>query len=179
MISKEKSQTKDSVGKLALPTSAPTSKQSSTVDDLWAELNNSSAPKTTESKNTLVEPILASQKKTITETYSFAGEDVVVTKTVDIRESTTKEVQPEKKGKGNLSSLVASLNSSQPKKLSTIQKSSLDWNSYKTKKGLEEELKQATKDGYLEKQAFRQRTDLRQFENEKSIRNKDRARKKS
>jgi len=174
LVSKEKSKIKDPVGKL----SAPTSKQSSTVDDLWAELNSSAPIKTTESKNTLVEPILASQKKTITETYSFAGEDVVVTKTVDIRESTTKEVQPEKKGKGNLSSLVASLNS-QPKKLSTIQKSSLDWNSYKTKKGLEEELKQATKDGYLEKQAFRQRTDLRQFENEKSIRNKDRARKKS
>jgi len=176
MLSQEKSKIKKDSTKMNAPISS--NKQSSTVDDLWAELNSSAPKKPTEPKNTPVEPILASQKKSITETYSFAGQDVVVTKTVDEKVvSVNKEVQPVKKGKGNLASLLANLNS-QPKKLSTIQKSSLDWNTYKTDKGLVEELNQAKKDGYLEKQAFLQRTDLRQFENEKSIRNKDRTRKK-
>ena len=37
-----------------------------------------------------------------------------------------------------------------PKKISTIEKSSLDWDKFKEDKGLTEELKQYTKDGYMD-----------------------------
>lgn len=57
-------------------------------------------------------------------------------------------------------------------KMSTLAKSQLDWNNFKKSEGIEEEIKMHNrgKDGYLEKQDFLQRTDLRQFEIEKQLR---------
>lgn len=57
-------------------------------------------------------------------------------------------------------------------KLSTLEKSKLDWNKFKQSEGIDEEIKTFNrgKDGYLEKQDFLQRTDLRQFEIEKQLR---------
>ena len=59
-------------------------------------------------------------------------------------------------------------------KIGTLQKSKIDWDSFKRDQGIEDELKQATlsKDGYVERQAFLSRADVRQFEIEKSIRSK-------
>jgi len=51
-----------------------------------------------------------------------------------------------------------------------LDKSKLDWDTFKKKEGIEDDLKQQAKSGFLEKQAFLARTDLRQFENEKSLR---------
>ena len=84
----------------------------------------------------------------------------------------------------------------EPKKVSTIEKSSLDWDKFKEKEGIEEELTQYTKDGYdfysclvegntdesacawvyryIEKQQFLQRLDLKRFEIEKAERDKQR-----
>ncbi|CAH0482998.1 unnamed protein product [Peronospora belbahrii] len=62
----------------------------------------------------------------------------------------------------------------EPKKVSTIEKSSLDWDKFKEKEGIEEELTQYTKDGYVEKQEFLQRLDLKRFEIEKAEREKQR-----
>lgn len=59
--------------------------------------------------------------------------------------------------------------------MSTIQKSSMDWVKFKKDQKLEDELTMQTKDGYLEKQAFLQRADVRQFEVEKELREKKRA----
>ncbi|KAH8272611.1 hypothetical protein KR018_004059 [Drosophila ironensis] len=58
------------------------------------------------------------------------------------------------------------------KKLSVLEKSQLDWNTFKSDEGIDEELRTHNKgkDGYLERQDFLQRTDLRQFEIEKTLR---------
>ncbi|KAH8234486.1 hypothetical protein KR038_012116 [Drosophila bunnanda] len=58
------------------------------------------------------------------------------------------------------------------KKMSVLEKSKVDWNTFKSDEGLNEELSTHNKgkDGYLERQDFLQRTDLRQFEIEKKLR---------
>eukprot|EP00624_Nannochloropsis_granulata_P004798 evm.model.NODE_34027_length_26255_cov_24.385527.3 len=63
-----------------------------------------------------------------------------------------------------------------PESISTIAKSSTDWDAYKADKGIEEELAQATKDGYLSKKDFLQDCDVRLFERERDERNAHRAR---
>lgn len=68
--------------------------------------------------------------------------------------------------------VLASLDA--PKKVSTMEKTSLDWDKFKEAEGIEDELQQYTKDGYLEKQDFLQRVDLNQFELEKAERDKKR-----
>jgi len=57
-------------------------------------------------------------------------------------------------------------------KLSTLEKSKLDWDSFKEEKGIGSELLAYNKgkDGYLEKVSFLQRTDMRQYEHEKALR---------
>lgn len=64
------------------------------------------------------------------------------------------------------------------KKESVLTKSLKDWQQLKEEEGLVEELAEHTKskDSFVERQAFLQRADLRQFEQEKSIRDKIRAR---
>ena len=54
-------------------------------------------------------------------------------------------------------------------------KSKLDWDSFKKKEGIEEELQihNRGKEGYIERKQFLERTDLRQFEIEKSLRQKN------
>ncbi|CAF1138780.1 unnamed protein product, partial [Brachionus calyciflorus] len=55
-------------------------------------------------------------------------------------------------------------------------KSKIDWEQFKKEKKIEEDLATQTKgkDSYLDKQAFLERADLRQFELEKELRNKER-----
>ncbi|XP_035680480.1 craniofacial development protein 1-like [Branchiostoma floridae] len=57
-------------------------------------------------------------------------------------------------------------------KISTLVKSKIDWDSYKKEEQIEEDLAihNRGKEGYLERQAFLQRTDLRQFEVERNMR---------
>ena len=57
------------------------------------------------------------------------------------------------------------------KKMSSVEKSRLDWDNYVAKKGIKDELRDNRRGGgYLDTQAFLQRTDLRQFEEEKKLR---------
>ena len=51
--------------------------------------------------------------------------------------------------------------------MSTVEKTSFDWEKYKTEKGITEDVEKYTKDGYLTKQDFLNRVDLRQFEMER------------
>eukprot|EP01126_Amoeba_proteus_P043091 TRINITY_DN4707_c0_g1_i12.p1 TRINITY_DN4707_c0_g1~~TRINITY_DN4707_c0_g1_i12.p1 ORF type:complete len:263 (+),score=67.95 TRINITY_DN4707_c0_g1_i12:76-789(+) len=93
-------------------------------------------------------------------TYRFCGESIVVP-------------QDTKRKRG--ADVVSLLGTSKgKKKISTLQKSSLDWQNFKSKNNLDDELEQQTKDGFLERQAFLARSDLRQFEVEKQVRNTDR-----
>ncbi|POM74408.1 Hypothetical protein PHPALM_8644 [Phytophthora palmivora] len=75
-------------------------------------------------------------------------------------------------GKKGLDKVLETLD--EPKKVSTMEKTSLDWDKFKENEGIEEELTQYTKDGYIEKQEFLQRLDLKRFEIEKAERDKQR-----
>jgi len=81
--------------------------------------------------------------------------------------------QKRKSGEVSLDSILQGKKS----KLTTFAKSQQDWNKFKKETGLEEELSSFTKgkDSYVEQQRFLERADLRQFEQEKNLRNKIRS----
>ncbi|XP_030387144.1 craniofacial development protein 1 [Scaptodrosophila lebanonensis] len=127
----------------------------------------------------------------ITEVLDFAGEQVTVQKTVS-KENQKQSLQepnatpspkpapptrsfgiakrPANGNAGGLGSLLNQLG--KKKKMSVLEKSQLDWKDFKSGEGIDEELQTHNKgkDGYLERQDFLQRTDLRQFEIEKNLR---------
>ncbi|XP_072202942.1 craniofacial development protein 1 [Excalfactoria chinensis] len=129
-----------------------------------------------------------SGKVTITKVFDFAGEEVRVTKEVD---STSKEAksflkQQEKwqssapgslptvsgvKRPSGISGLLGKIGSKK-QKMSTLEKSKLDWENFKEEEGIVEELAihNRGKDGYIERKAFLERVDHRQFEIERDIR---------
>lgn len=129
------------------------------------------------------------QEQQLTEVFEFAGERVEVQKKLTPsavnpassnsatpgESSTTKQTnsgQPLNKpsSSGGISSILGQIG--KKNKLSVLQKTHLDWTSFKSKEGIDEELQTFNKgrDGFLERQDFLQRTDLRQFEIEKSLR---------
>lgn len=85
-----------------------------------------------------------------------------------------KEIKPHiptvSRKSGGLGSVLSQIGKKQ--KLSTLEKSKLDWNRFKKDENIEDELKSHNmgKNGYLDRQDFLQRTDLRQFEMEKDAR---------
>ncbi|KAK3733989.1 hypothetical protein QZH41_009850 [Actinostola sp. cb2023] len=147
----------------------------------------------------------STSKVTITKTFDFAGEAVTVTKTVDAGSDEAKKAQKEEvsmkpttaapvsasvKRKGGLSNLLGQIG--KKPKISTLEKSKLDWENFKTETGIADDLKIFNKNGYvwfsqsfrcshlnttfmahyryLERQDFLQRTDERLFEREKETR---------
>ncbi|XP_068145915.1 craniofacial development protein 1 [Drosophila tropicalis] len=110
----------------------------------------------------------------ITEVLDFAGEQVTVQKTVSSSSAkeNQKQIAPGKRpaNGGGLGSFLNTLG--KKKKMSVLEKSQLDWKTFKKDEGIDEELRTHNmgKDGYLERQDFLQRTDLRQFEIEKNLR---------
>jgi hypothetical protein len=64
--------------------------------------------------------------------------------------------------KGQLEQLMTALG--KKPKISTLEKSRLDWNRYVAQEQMEDELKQQRKDGYLERMAFLQRTAEREHQ---------------
>lgn len=140
----------------------------------------------------------SAKKVTVSEIFEFAGETVVVSKEVDQnseevqkdrgkttlshasicdeKKSPAKDIPKESHSSGvkrssGLGSVLGTI-MNKKQKLSTLQKSMLDWKSFKKDKGIEEELDQhrRSKDSFVEKQAFLQRADVRQFEIERDIR---------
>lgn len=73
---------------------------------------------------------------------------------------------------GGLSALLARID--KPKKMSTMEKSALDWGKFKAGAGAEavEEMERYAQDGYLERQAFLGRMDQRQADNARDVRRK-------
>lgn len=138
------------------------------------------------------------KKRIVTEIFEFAGEKVEVQKEVKICEEKptpskdAKSIESNKcpvksaavtlpalnrrsgGGGGGLSSVLGQLG--KKNKLSVLEKTKLDWNGFKRTEGIDEELQTHNKgrDGYLERQDFLQRTDVRQFEIEKSMRQTNR-----
>lgn len=157
-------------------------------EELWASFQKDTAfkpsSKPTSSKTV---PSSSESKISITRTYDFAGEAIKVTKTVDLESKEAKSartVEDVKKSEaspvvkpvglggikriGGLSSVLGQI--SKKPKMSTLEKSKLDWDTFKDQEGIQDELRNFNKDGYLEKQAFLQRTDERQFDIERDMR---------
>ncbi|RHY73639.1 hypothetical protein DYB26_001840 [Aphanomyces astaci] len=168
------------------------------VDDLWGELQADTAVSTKSSTKSqkLLNKLLGgtSIKKKKQKVHEFkipvlgctssssrsskltaAATPVVSTQVLKYagqEYSVTKKAAASGARESALDAALASLN--QPKKVSTIEKSSLDWDSFKDEAGIVDELDQYTKDGYLEKQDFLHRVDARKFELEKAVRDKQR-----
>lgn len=127
----------------------------------------------------------ASSKIEITKVFDFAGESVKVTKHVDAdsveahkylkkkEEDDNKPITTNKKP-GGLASVVGAI--AKKPKMGCLDKSKLDWNKFVNDEGIKDELKTFNmgKDGFVEKQMFLERADLRQFEVEKAMREKNR-----
>lgn len=155
-----------------------------------ASSSNGSSMQTT--KNTPKAPVRTEPKKVVTEIFEFAGEKIEVKKEVKATEEKPSVLsgtevkktvgkpgpalpfgRPRSSGGGGSSGLSSVLGQIGKKnKLSVLEKSKLDWTGFKQSEGIDEELQTHNKgrDGYLERQDFLQRTDLRQFEIEKSMR---------
>jgi hypothetical protein len=109
------------------------------------------------------------KKETVDEVRKFAGQEVVVT--VTKASSSSSSSQPGAGGSKPSSSLDAVLDTIKgPKVISTVAKSSTDWDTYKEQEGLDDALQNASKDGFLHRKEFLDRCDVRAFENERDER---------
>ncbi|XP_027475341.1 craniofacial development protein 1 isoform X2 [Zalophus californianus] len=143
-------------------------------DELWASFLNDVGPKPkvppsthvnrgekteeTSSSKLLVraeelEKPKEAEKVKITKVFDFAGEEVRL------------------KRSSGMSSLLGKIGAKK-QKMSTLEKSKLDWESFKEEEGIGEELAihNRGKEGYIERKAFLDRVDHRQFEIERDLR---------
>ncbi|XP_014666165.1 PREDICTED: craniofacial development protein 1-like [Priapulus caudatus] len=164
----------------------PSKKQKLAASQQLASPNNKPLSSTTE--KTVSEVVSGSGKNptlvVITKVYDFAGEEVKVSKTVA---ADSKEVAKAGKVGAGVNGQPANVRpggSKQPgltgllgqigkkNKLSVLDKSKLDWDSYKKDEKLEDDLKlhNKSKGSYLEKRAFLERVDSREFEYDRVVR---------
>lgn len=134
-------------------------------------------------------PIATTKPETVTKIFEFAGETVEVTEPASASKPAPPTAKPltangggggaggprpplggRPSGGGGLGAVLGQLG--KKNKLSVLEKTQLDWKSFKRTEGIEEELQTHNRgrDGYLERQDFLQRADLRQFEIEKNFR---------
>ena len=118
-------------------------------------------------------------KVTVTEKVKYAGQEIEVTKTYlagtrEAAEATAREAETARlKSAGGLDAALSAIKGGTS--ISTVAKSSGDWDTFKEEHDLTDELAQATKDGYLQKQDFLARVDGRKFEQEKAARELERS----
>lgn len=147
-------------------------------------------PLTTQTQRKPAEPA----KVTITKVFDFAGEEVRVNKEVssDSREAKSflksqihqqQEDEehsthsprplpgPSSKRPAGVSSILSHIGGKK-QKMSTLEKSKMDWDAFKSEEGISEELAihNRGREGYVERKNFLERVDHRQFELEKSVR---------
>jgi hypothetical protein len=111
-----------------------------------------------------------SKPRMVTETKIFAGQAIQVQRQEDQKPKANSATR------SNLDNVLAQL--AGPDKISTVQKTSEDWETFKqSDKQLQEELEKKAqgKDAFLVKKDFEKRVDHRQFELEREERNRDRA----
>lgn len=157
-----------------LPSKKPESKKVTTVDETPAARGDVKP-----------EPAKEAPKKLVTQIFDFAGEKVEITK--EIKETATATVTDKSSGPSNgigrrppfsglkrtgggIGSVLGQI--AKKNKISVLDKTKHDWDSFKQNEGIDEQLQTFNRgrDGYLERQDFLDRTDVRQFELEKSIR---------
>lgn len=169
-----------------IPSSRPSKTSTSNTDNTVNKESKASAPCEKAPIETKEKP----KEVLVTKEYKFAGETVRVTEAVSVNskeaiknssspllpsttDSTSSPSTVLSAGVKRSGGLAGVLNKIDKKpKMSTLVKSKLDWDTFKSKEGIEEDLKihNRGKSGYLERKAFLDRTDLRQFEIEKSLR---------
>ncbi|XP_040894429.1 craniofacial development protein 1 [Toxotes jaculatrix] len=133
-------------------------------------------------------------KITITKVFDFAGEEVRVNKEVSadsreaksfLRSQNTEQEEsgdekssspsqlpgPSAKRAAGMSSILSRIGGKK-QKMSTLEKSKMDWDAFKSEEGITEELAihNRGKEGYVERKNFLERVDHRQFELEKAVR---------
>uniref|UniRef100_A0A182WAD6 Craniofacial development protein 1 n=1 Tax=Anopheles minimus TaxID=112268 RepID=A0A182WAD6_9DIPT len=132
-----------------------------------------------ESKPGATPKLAEKPKPTVQQLFEYAGEQIVLAEDDGNRNDNAsalsnvsktlipKNVAPRGGGLGSVLNQI-----SKKTKLSTLEKTKLDWTSFKRQEGIEEELQTHNKgkDGFLERRDFLERTDVRQFEIEKSFR---------
>jgi len=107
---------------------------------------------------------------TVTETYDFAGEEIKISKQVSADQLAKSKPKPKPKPLSILAGIapiaspkiktapridnILDVLNDKKKKMSTLDKSRLDWEGFKVKEGITEELDQNKKSGYLEKSCF-------------------------
>ncbi|XP_022177227.1 craniofacial development protein 1 [Myzus persicae] len=158
------------------------------LDALWEEFQrpipkkSSNTPITSENKAKSKESIKVSDKPETTKKRNFESlfDSSDSSKKVDNNDDNSNTPKsPETKSaaapiatksSGGLANILSQIG--KKSKLTVLEKSKQDWDGYKKKEGIVEELvtHNKGKDGYLEKQDFLERTDLRQFELEKAMR---------
>ncbi|TID30651.1 hypothetical protein CANINC_000807 [Pichia inconspicua] len=158
------------------------------INSIWEEMKSlkSSSPTHKDDRkvveNTLSEGASSdkpNEKIKITRTYEFAGKQITEEKEVDIDSEEAKahlnsvkikannEAKPEikqsnptlRRKRKRASLLEAVISNSSSTKLSTLEKSRLDWATYVDKNKISDELKYKNKGGFLEKQDFLNRVD--------------------
>ena len=123
---------------------------------------------------TAIKALIRPRTKNVVEKKKFAGRTIEVIRQVANPDDEDDNSNSRTKGANNLDSLLTDL--AGPSKVSTIAKTSSDWDTFKDKKGVGEELEKNNKNGYLTKKDFLNRVDQRQFELEKAKRDVERAR---
>lgn len=117
----------------------------------------------------------------VTEVFDFAGDEVRVQRVVSAEEA--KEIESKERRKDNTKARkpsqkrtglggVLTLLAKKPK-MSVLDKSNLDWSNFKAENNLQEELETYNrgKNGYLERLEFLSRSDYKEFEKEREVRN--------
>lgn len=102
----------------------------------------------------------------IQKTFDFAGETVTVTQVVGKDSREAKKFEDRQRTVQNRSEALDAILGLMDKKksMATVTKSSLDWEAFKKQEGLEEELSQHRKNGFLEKKDFLDATKWKEYE---------------
>jgi Bucentaur or craniofacial development len=108
------------------------------------------------------------------EVRHYAGQSIVVQRKVVATTVMASDTKPQSIKTSGLDILLQELDG--PSKLTTVAKTSADWDQFKVKEGLDDDLtKQAQgKNAFLKKKDFLDRVDARRFEVEKEVRDSER-----
>lgn len=91
------------------------------------------------------------KKILVKQRYEFAGEKIEIEQEVDQKEAAALQAKQSASGLGGILDQLKGKN-----KISTLQKTKLDWNQFTTDEGLEDEFTKNRKDGYIQKKEFLQ-----------------------
>ncbi|UJR10339.1 hypothetical protein I4U23_014545 [Adineta vaga] len=138
----------------------------SKTDELWKNFTSSTTKVSDKSKPTTEQSNL--QPKVTTKVFEYAGEKVSVpVKTPIATPTAAVATSPSlKRPATTSSSLLDRLGISKKQKLSTLEKSRLDWSAHKESEALIDDLDshRRSKDSYVERKAFLERTEAREHD---------------